>query len=741
MRRFPTAATAVAAALVLMLSAVAAHGAADPSASSNLFDPEKHMKVAEVRPGMKGYGLSVFMGTKIERFEVEVLSVLKDFNPKYDVILVRLSGANLEHTGSIAGMSGSPIYLKDEQGRERMVGAFAYGWPLMKDPVGGVQPIEYMLDIKERKKNDNTIGTTQPGLTRAADGESSSSAQTPEQRIRWDVSEAIMLPGMTSPPPKYPFASINTFAPNPRLAADSDEVTRLRPLATPLMTSGLPPKLLDAMTPIFKSYGLVPLQSGASAGVGAGRATDGNVKIEPGSALAVPLMTGDVEMTAIGTTTEVIGDRVFGFGHPFNNEGPVALPVGAGEINGVIANIMTSFKLGALSSTRGTLYADEAVGVAGKIGEAPPTIPITINVRYNDAPPARSPSVSGAAVSAAAASKAGSGGSDRKYAFQAAWHPKFTPLLSAMALTSAVTGTHDLPEYHTLDYTLDIEFANGEKVHLTNALVNASMPELFFELGGPMMAAAQNPFEQVSVKKVEGVVNVTPVARDATILWVNAPRLKYRPGETLKAYVTYRRFRQSDAILPIEFDLPRDLPEGKYQLTVSGWEQYFTDERNAKPFRFSAESTKDVFAVLREMAAIRHDAVYVRLTRQPDGIAIGRTAMPNLPSSRREVLIGAGRSNTTPFVSSTVKVIPAGNLVQGAAQFEVTIDKNARVETGTGKSAGPRHDAPPTATPSTPQSPPKTVIPTPPPSKEPKPEPKPDPKPDAPTGDSETEPG
>jgi hypothetical protein len=136
--------------------------------------------------------------------------------------------------------------------------------------------------------------------------------------------------------------------------------------------------------------------------------------------------------------------------------------------------------------------------------------------------------------------------------------------------------------------------------------------------------------------------------------------------------------------------------------------------------------------VLREMAAIRHDAVYIRLTRQPDGIAIGRTAMPNLPSSRRQVLIGAGRSNTTPFVSSTVKVIPAGNLVQGSAQFEVTIDKNARVETGTGKSAGARHEPPAAANPTTPQSPPKSVVPTPP-GKEPKPEP----KPDSPTGDGE----
>src|SRR3982751_1506548 len=79
----------------------------------DLFDPNRHMRVSEVKEGMKGYGLSVFKGSKIERFDVEVLSVLKNFNPKYDVILVRCSGADLEHTGSIAGMSGSPIFLKD----------------------------------------------------------------------------------------------------------------------------------------------------------------------------------------------------------------------------------------------------------------------------------------------------------------------------------------------------------------------------------------------------------------------------------------------------------------------------------------------------------------------------------------------------------------------------------------------------------------------------------------------------
>src|SRR5256885_10959473 len=113
-------------------------------ADTPLFDPARHMRVSEVKPGMKGYGLSVFSGTKIERFDVEVVSILKNFNPKYDVVLIRFSGQNLERIGPIAGMSGSPIFLKDEVGRERMIGAFAYGWPFQKESLAGVQPIEYM---------------------------------------------------------------------------------------------------------------------------------------------------------------------------------------------------------------------------------------------------------------------------------------------------------------------------------------------------------------------------------------------------------------------------------------------------------------------------------------------------------------------------------------------------------------------------------------------------------------------
>jgi hypothetical protein len=479
-----------------------------------------------------------------------------------------------------------------------------------------------------------------------------------------------MKPG-TPLPRHYPFAGWNVSRPNPRLTPDDADVARLRPLATPIMTTGLSSKLLDQLRPVFEAQGLVPLQAGGLAAGGNADPDDATpVALEPGSVMAVPLLTGDVDMTAVGTCTTVIDGHAFGFGHPFMSEGPVDLPMGAGRVHTVIANLMTSFKLGSLASPQGSLYTDQLVGVAGRIGPAAPTVPIELRVRYAD------------------------GSMDQVYRFDGALHARYTPLLTMAAFSAAVTGEHDLPQFHTLDYDLTVTFANGKTLRTRNTAVNADAASLFFEIGAPMMAAADNPFERVLVRDVKGEVTVTPEAREATILSVNVPRLKHRPGETLKAYVAYRPFRSGESLLAIEFPLPRDLAEGNYQLTVSDWQTYLAEEQSSKPFKFMAESVEDVFGVMRDLTSVRHDALYVRLVRQPDGVAIGRTAMPNLPSSRREVLVGAGRSDTTPFVSSTVKTIPTQHVMNGSAEFVVTIDKDAHVEVGTPPGARPDAPAP-----------------------------------------------
>jgi hypothetical protein len=617
------------------------------------FDPQRHMRVAEVQPGMRGHGLSVFQGTRIDRFEVEVLSVLRNFNPKQDVILIRCSGANLEQTGAISGMSGSPIYLVDDQGRERMVGAFAYGWAMTKDALGGVQPIEYMLALPEHAEGPDLAGSQPPAASGTADEQPRAPGRA-EGRIQWSLEDSVPLPGSEQIPPRYPLSGWNVFQPNPQLSGGRADPSRLQPLVTPLMTAGLPAELMQELAPVFEAYGLVPLQAGAG---GSAQPDHPPVPLEPGSVMAVPLLTGDIDMTAVGTCTEVIGDRVWGFGHPFMNEGPISLPVGSGYVNAVIPSMMISFKLGSLGQVMGTLSADQSVGVAGRIGEAPETAPIELQVAYAD------------------------GSYSQTFQFQAALHPRFTPIISSAALAASVRGARELPQHHTIEYDLELEFSNGQVVPVANTAVNASTGDIFFALGTPMLAAADNPFERVLVKRINGNVRVIPEAREAQILSVHVPRLKYRPGETLQAYVTYRPFRAPEAVMPIQVELPRDLPEGEYRLTITDWQRFIVEERTARPFRFTAQSIDEVFDVIREVSSFRRNAVYARLVRQADGVAVGRTAMPQLPSSRRQVMMSAGRSDVTSFVSSEVKIIPTDLVMTGSAQFTLTIDRNVRVDT------------------------------------------------------------
>src|SRR5438876_1526767 len=106
--------------------------------------PGSYWSVDDVVPGMKVYGRTVMHGTKIENFDAEVLGVLKNTSPGRDMFICRLSGLNLDKTGIIAGMSGSPIYING-----KLLGAVAYAWSFGKEPIAGVTPFCQMQGFVE----------------------------------------------------------------------------------------------------------------------------------------------------------------------------------------------------------------------------------------------------------------------------------------------------------------------------------------------------------------------------------------------------------------------------------------------------------------------------------------------------------------------------------------------------------------------------------------------------------------
>src|SRR5712672_681955 len=106
-------------------------------------DPEI-FPLSQVKPGMKGEALTIFAGDQIEKFDLVVIGVMPNFlGPKESIILVQLLGPKVEHTGVVAGMSGSPVYFEGKLAGalSLKLGAFA------KEPIAGITPIENMLSL------------------------------------------------------------------------------------------------------------------------------------------------------------------------------------------------------------------------------------------------------------------------------------------------------------------------------------------------------------------------------------------------------------------------------------------------------------------------------------------------------------------------------------------------------------------------------------------------------------------
>ena len=289
------------------------------------------MPLAEVRPGMRGVGKTVFSGDRVEEFGVEILGVLENAGPKQSVILARLYGGPLEETGVLQGMSGSPVYIDG-----KLVGAVALAFPLSTEPIAGIRPIEEMLR-----------GAPEPAPRPTA-------RLTPWEK---DLTRSFPQPGEF-------------------LAGGS----RMVEIATPVSFSGFTRATVDHFAPQLRALGLEPRQGVSGGGARSGEVVRGG-KLEPGSMISVLLVTGDMSVGADGTVTYVDGGRIYAFGHRFLSVGATELPFARAEVLALAPNLATSFKISAARELLGAITADYSTAVRGELGRQAPLVPVSITVK------------------------------------------------------------------------------------------------------------------------------------------------------------------------------------------------------------------------------------------------------------------------------------------------------------------------------------------------------------------------
>lgn len=465
---------------------------------------EKFFELEKVKPGMNGKGYSVFSGTKIDKFDVQVLAVVEGDVSRDKLLLVKLSGDLLEQSGGLAaGMSGSPVYI-----RGKLVGAISYGFENADSYLALVTPIENMLRMLP-------IGE-----------------------------ESVYYEG-------------DLF----KFKRDS-----FQPVVSPVIVSGMGKRGFDILSAALEPYRFKPVFFGGRKG----REAPGFVRLEPGSAVAVQLVSGDYQVSAIGTVTMVEGDKFLAFGHSFTNRGKVDYLAYQAEILHTIKSQVMSFKIGLPLQKSGRIVEDRQTGILGRFGEFPRLIPVMVNVKDLDRNISRTSS------------------------FQVIDNEQMYRDLIISGVTDAIDQTINRVGSGTasVKIRLELENINGPFIRENLFYGKDIAVSCLQDLRELLDLLITNEFSQVTLKSIEVNIEVQEKRRSARIIKIETDRPKVKPGEKVKLRTIIQTFRGEKLVIPFEIELPGNIEPGKLTLTAHG-SSTFSSEPEAGD-RKKSESKSDI---------------------------------------------------------------------------------------------------------------------------------------------------
>ena len=546
--------------------------------------------VDELRAGMIGIGKTVFEGDRLDEFKVHILGVLRNvIGTRRNLILARLEGGPLANTGVIAGMSGSPVYIDG-----RLLGAVSYSLgQFSKEPIAGITPIDEM-----------TEAATFAGPRRQAARVELQMPLTPES-LRTSLRQAFtwMRPFAESP------ADVQVFG---GAGLNAGIGTLLRPIATPLTLGGFDAGVIDPVASAFSDQGFVPVMAGSSL-LPSGLAQSAGTAVQrpplrPGDPVGVALMSGDLELGATGTVTDIVGNRVYAFGHPFYGLGPTQFPMTRAHVLTVLPSLASSMKIASTGEVIGTVQQDRATTIAGTLGPGPAMIPVRISLTSER-------------------------GTKKTFQMAMVRDQLFTPMLAYLSIVntlsayerqngaasyvvrgSAIVKDHGAVAFEDL-FTGDQSSAGAAAAYVV----------------APINFLLRNAFEDVELDGLTLEIDASEEPRSATIerVWVDGARPK--PGARVDLKVLLRTYRGEEITRTLPFEIPSSAL-GTVSVMVSDGARL--SQWEARELQIQPLQTRGLPQMMRVLNnARKNNRLYVRLLGRDAGAVVKGESLSSLPPS------------------------------------------------------------------------------------------------------------
>jgi SpoIVB peptidase S55 len=578
------------------------------------------MPVSQIKAGMVGEAFTVFRGIKPEPFKVRVISVVRNFLPKQDVILVKAEDPRVEFSGIAAGMSGSPVYIDG-----KLIGAIAYAWAFAKEPLAGVTPIESMLAERNRPRRATRSLVeagelvTAPAPVRGGDGSASGETGEPERAAAG---------GLT--------------------AADR-EPDGLRPVSVPLSISGISHRALGELGTALEPFGLVPVRAGGGGSGGNSTLPPADQRrISPGSAVGVQLIRGDMNATAVGTVSWVDGNSLIAFGHPMMGVGEVNLPLVTGEVHTFINSQANSFKLATPLVEVGTVVQDRPSCIVGDLGLRATMMPVTVRVTAPGAEP-------------------------RMFRAEVARNKRLTPILASAVLNTAIADAEPDQTEMAVSLTTKMGVRDVGTIELSDQVPTSDglSPRALAGLRGvrAMGDLMNNPFQPVGVDRLEFDVRIEYRKDFAEIISVALPSDEVRAGDTLPLRVTLRPYAGREYVETVPVQIPERLAGQSVRVEVASGSMVRPDVARPENLTGFIENLRSYYTA---------SSIVVSLSLPEDGASLRGHLIPSLPPSALDTLRSASatrRADSYRVADRTVH--PSQRLVTGRQELVVQVKEDS----------------------------------------------------------------
>ncbi len=550
--------------------------------------------LSEIHPGLKGVGLSVFEGDKIEEFQVEILGVLKNaIAPKHDVILARLSGGTLTRTGVSAGMSGSPVYVDG-----KLVGAVALSFPFSKEALAGITPIQQMLQVVPE--------TAAPSASRSPLSFGWRIARSPSD----SVNGGRLIPGEQ--------ADLSAWN---KLNPSGGGEYSLASLHLPLRFGGFSAEVIETYAPLFRKMGFEPVQGGALSG--SESAEPSGTGPAPGSMISLLLVRGDLNLNVDCTVTYRQGDNIYACGHRVLMAGPTQIPFAQSRVLVTVPSLASSFKLDAPGPLLGSIHQDRFDAIYGVVGDKAPVIPVhvridsTLNKKAN-------------------------------YDFEMVQETFLSPLLLQLAVVSTLGATERILGPSTLELEGKIRLSRGESVNLEDVVsadINTATAASL-AVATPLTYLLGSGFPDLRVEGIDLSFVSRNEKRVADLEQVWSAKSEVHPGDHIEVTALLRTPSGERVTQKIPVDIPESISDKTLSLVVGSGPTINALQNRVAPLGTTPRDLRQLVRALNRMR--RNNRIYALLMAPQRSFVLQGDEYPSPPPSMVQTFLA------DPAVSSNV---------------------------------------------------------------------------------------